>query len=171
MWASAHIEPSLTSIVAELSAGIWHTEAMQVEQHGTARQYRRGCRCSPCRAAESRRKRDQRIRKLTGSGAPSGAPENVVTLRPGGGKAPPEQPGEVESAVIAETGTTGQDRPALVANAITLARILDNDEQVYMWPQTSRQLTALLNELHGGGRRKRNSGRLASVQSLVKVGK
>jgi hypothetical protein len=114
-----------------------------------------------CRQAESRRKRDQRERKLTGG---------TVTALPTATTQPPRGPGEVELAVVAEVDglPMAADRPALVANAITLAGILDNAEQVYMWPQTTRQLHALLNELHGGGKRKRrDSGRLASVSQMV----
>jgi hypothetical protein len=78
-------------------------------------------------------------------------------------------PGDVELGVIAETELTSGEHPALVAMAVSLARILDNDGQVYMWPTTARQLTAILNELRGGKRKQRNRGRLASVQSLVQV--
>ena len=60
------------------------------------------------------------------------------------------------------------ERPATVAGARAMARILDNDALVAMHPQAARQLQVVLNELHSVKKRKSN-GRLVAVQQMTRV--
>lgn len=80
----------------------------------------------------------------------------------------PVEPGETELAVLEECRSLSlaEQRPAMVATAQRMARILDNQSLTALWPTTSRQLTAILNDLRGGSRSKRK-GRLSSVQSMT----
>jgi hypothetical protein len=84
----------------------------------------------------------------------------------------PEGVGSVEQAVLDETGSLlkSSERPAMVACARAMARILDNDALVGMHPQSARQLQAVLNELHSSTKRK-SKGRLAALQQMTKVKK
>lgn len=76
--------------------------------------------------------------------------------------------GMVEQGVIDECAGFAQSvaRPAMVAQARSLARILDDSRRVPLWAQTSRQLTAILNDLRGSAKRK-TRGRLAQVQRMT----
>jgi hypothetical protein len=63
--------------------------------------------------------------------------------------------GENESAVRAQCADAKQAeaKPGIVAQAVTLAKILDNPYLQPMHPQTSRQLEALLASLDGPKRK------------------
>ena len=76
--------------------------------------------------------------------------------------------GEVEQSVLDECAglSLSEERPAMVTTACRLAHILDDPKQVALHPTTSRQLTAILNDLRGNSK-KRTRSRLASVQRLV----
>lgn len=159
--------------------------------HGDPRRYRAGCRCEKCMAgnAEYHRARRARIRseavdnvtplplrRRGSAGMPiskstrSGAEKRSETTPPSDPKKPdtPHVPGETERAVIAECSSLSMadQRPAMVALATRMARILDNAELTTLWPTTSRQLQAVLNDLRGGSRTKRK-GRLAAVQGMT----
>jgi hypothetical protein len=77
----------------------------------------------------------------------------------------PNEPGEVEQAVVCETTPYVEARPAMVEQAKALGRIIDNESLVSMWPATSRQLQSVLSSLHSA-KRKKAKGRLASVQQM-----
>ena len=49
-----------------------------------------------------------------------------------------------------------------------MARILDDQQLVSMWPQAARQLQALLDGLRSGAKKK-SRGRLAAVQAMTGV--
>ena len=56
---------------------------MTIRAHGSTGSYRSGCRCGPCKQAESGRKRRQRERKLTGGTvAPVTALPTIASARP-----------------------------------------------------------------------------------------
>ena len=76
--------------------------------------------------------------------------------------------GDIEKAVIEETSglSIAAERPAMVATARSMARILDNPKQAALHPTTSRQLTSILNDLRGQSK-KRTRSRLASVQRMT----
>jgi hypothetical protein len=57
-----------------------------------------------------------------------------------------------------------EQRPGTVAQAITLAKILDDPQMKPMHPQTSRQLHTLLTSLDGP--KKKSGGRLAMVSAM-----
>jgi hypothetical protein len=59
--------------------------------------------------------------------------------------------GENEAAVIAQCEhlPKAEDSPSTVQQCRTLAKILDNDEMSALWPQTSRQMHALLSSMAG----------------------
>ena len=79
----------------------------------------------------------------------------------------PPVAGENEQAVREQCAKSSKagDRPGTVAQAVTLARILDNPSMSALWPQTSRQLHVLLTSLDAP--RPRSKGRLASVISMT----
>ncbi len=64
--------------------------------------------------------------------------------------------------------TKAAERPATVAGARVMARILDDNALVAMHPQAARQLQVILNELHSHTKRK-SKGRLAAVQQMTRV--
>lgn len=78
------------------------------------------------------------------------------------------KPGRVErlTAEECEALSIAQERPGTVAQALQLARIMDNPKQIGLWPTTSRQLQSILSELRGSSKKK-SKGRLARVQSLT----
>jgi hypothetical protein len=80
----------------------------------------------------------------------------------------PDTLGDNEAAVIAQCENMGQvaaDKPAIVSQAKTLARILDDPTLMPMHASTSRQLQALLASLDGP--KKKSRGRLAAVQAMT----
>lgn len=136
--------------------------------HGTRQRYAERCRCEPCRAAQAKYMRDYKDRRLAIGGA------KLLSLAAVDKPAPQpvsRGPGDNERAVREECAglSLSDDRPAMVAQAVTLARILDNPKSMAMWPTTSRQLTAILNDLRGNSK-KRTRSRLASVQRMVTPG-
>jgi hypothetical protein len=78
--------------------------------------------------------------------------------------------GLVEQGVLHETAPLAKtaERPATLAGARAMARILDNDALMAMHPQAVRQLQVILNELHSATKKK-SRGRLAAVQQMTKV--
>jgi hypothetical protein len=141
---------------------------MEVTGHGIGG-YRSGCRCAVCRSAETQRERDYRAR---GGGRvvamPTGKPTVKANVKV---ETKPNAVGSAEQAVIDETGqlTSAADRPAVVAAARAMARILDDQQLVSMWPQAARQLQALLDGLRSGVKKKKSGGRLAAVQAMTRA--
>lgn len=121
--------------------------------------YRSGCRCRACRSKEALRQRNYRARRA------AAAPKAALTVLPTAQPAP-SVPGEVEAAVVVETAPYVEDRPAAVAQAKRLGQVLDDAGLIAMWPQTSKQLMAVLTELHKASKPKAG-GRLASVSQLA----
>lgn len=127
--------------------------------HGTSTEYRNGCRCAVCKAGNTQRQRDYQARRSTP------ASPNVVEM-PGVSRATPEI-GFNEAAVIAqcENAPKAGDLPSIVAQARTLARILDDPSLMTYHATTSRQLQSLLATLQGPPKKSR--GRLAAVQAMT----
>jgi hypothetical protein len=75
--------------------------------------------------------------------------------------------GENEQALIDQCAllSKAQENPATVAQARSLARIMDCQELSSMWPATSRQLHTLLLSLIGG--KKKSKGRLNAVIAMT----
>jgi hypothetical protein len=97
----------------------------------------------------------QRNRRATGSGVP---------LPP----LPTDRPGPCEAGVIAECADLplASERPATVLMAQAMARILDDDRCMGMWPQASRALMAKMAALRP--KASRNPKRLAAVRMMSK---
>lgn len=125
--------------------------------------YRSGCRCAVCRSAETLRKRSYRAR----AGGKVVAMPTAAAIATGKTRVKPKAVGSVEQAVLEETAPLPKsaEQPALVAGAIAMAHVLDNDSLVSMHPAAARQLQAVLQELHRGPKRKSN-GRLAAVRMM-----
>jgi hypothetical protein len=151
-----------------------------VRTHG-ASGYRAGCKCTVCTLAESERKRNFRA---TGTGAKQATTANVTPLRSNvKGRArtsarattrapqPPSQRppviGDNEAAVRAqcEGATRAADQPGTVAQAITLAKILDREDLIAMHANTSRQLHVLLQSL--AGPKLKSKGKLVAIQKMT----
>jgi hypothetical protein len=163
----------------------------EVDEHGIRAAYGHGCRCLPCAQANSAYQRHYRAAKLTGvhvrvSRHEDRVPGDVVAFpnrahlkspmsKRVGQVSLSTQPdsdrvGSVEQALLDETAPLPKaaERPATVAGACAMARILDDDALVAMHPQAVRQLQVILNELHSVTKRK-SKGRLAAVQQMTKV--
>jgi len=145
--------------------------------HGTRQRYAEGCRCDSCKAAQAKYVRGwkdrKRIEQATGISTKRIERANGTVVLMTGERAKPIEPqvnppGLVELAVIEECSglSIAAERPALVETARTMARILDNPNQLALHPTTSRQLTSILNDLRGQSK-KRTRSRLASVQRMV----
>jgi hypothetical protein len=85
--------------------------------------------------------------------------------------------GPMEKAIIAECENLPRavERPTLVAAARNLAKVVDNPKMASIHTSTTKQLMAILADLHGDtakakatGKRK-SGGRLATVGALTKV--
>jgi hypothetical protein len=93
------------------------------------------------------------------------------------GDSVPASAGKMERAVIAECAELekARQRPTLVEAARNLAKIVDNPKLSSIHTSTTKQLMAILSDLHGDteakkatGKRK-SGGRLATVGNLTKV--
>ena len=152
--------------------------------HGL-RGYAAGCGCDVCSEAKAESTAAYRERQ-NGYPQPEEQPDNVTSIRTAKGKRdngvdgsaarhPAGQSrneaapvGDVEKAVIEECQglSLASERPAMVAQAKGMARILDNPKQVALHPTTTRMLTQILNDLRGNSKKKTRS-RLASVQRMT----
>jgi hypothetical protein len=76
--------------------------------------------------------------------------------------------GAMEQSVIDECKTlsAATERVSAVSLARKMARILDDDESIAMWPTASRQLSHTMDSLRGNSK-KAVRGRLAQVQKMV----
>ena len=133
--------------------------------------YKRGCRCDVCRAAGTKARARQRATQKTHTlpeGLKPKPQPKVVGLPSTPQPVESEAVGENEAAVRAQCGNSkrADDVPAIVSQAITLAKILDNPDLQPMHPQTSRQLASLLASLDGP-KRKMKSGHLAVVSRMA----
>jgi hypothetical protein len=83
----------------------------------------------------------------------------------------------MELAVAAECDglERAKDRPALVVAAKNLAKIVDNPQLSSIHTSTTKQIMAILSDLHGdadkvkAANRRKSGGRLATVGALTKV--
>jgi hypothetical protein len=138
--------------------------------------YRSGCGCEVCRKENNdyiNRRRQLKGREQSGTGG--GNVVNMARRR----KATTESSdsvGPMEKAIIAECENLERTsaRPTLYQSALKLAKVIDSPEFSGAAVQTTKQLMAIMKELHGDdeksatGKRK-SGGRLATVGALVKV--
>lgn len=82
---------------------------------------------------------------------------------------PEPEPGPIEAAVIEECAalSLAAERPAMVMAARNMARICDDEKKSALHATANRQLTAVLNDLRGGSKKK-SKGRLSRIQSMTK---
>jgi hypothetical protein len=140
-------------------------------EHGTSAMYRRGCRCGPCATVERDRVRRWRHKQMTGEDQPHAAA--VVQLVPAkttgrkSKRAAPAVVGPNEQAVMSQCAAAPKaaDLPATVMQAVTLARILDDENCRAMWPTTSRQLHTLLLSL--AAPRAKTAGKLYAIKKMT----
>jgi hypothetical protein len=128
--------------------------------HGR-RRYQKGCRCAVCKQANREYARTYRARNalhvVTGAPAAVAAPANGL-------------PGPVEFGVRAELDglALAEQRPALVAIAYALARVLDDPAAIPQHPTAAHRLAETLDKLSKGSR---GRTRLASVQQMTPRGR
>jgi hypothetical protein len=135
--------------------------------HGHPTGFQRGC--EKCEAAAKERrsspqaKREAADRRTKDKATRAG---RLIPL-PTGTRSAPAAIGFNEAAVReqCEQSPKGSERPGTVAQAITLAKVLDTPELQTIHAQTSRQLHALLLSLDG--LKKKSGGRLAAVQAMA----
>lgn len=127
--------------------------------HGALACYNAGCRCVDCKRANADYQREYKARRLLGLTEPGlrALPPVVV----------PDEGSSVEAAVLAEVEglALGSERPALVAVALNLARLLDNPRAFAQAPAAAGKLTMVLDSLRKGGESGRS--RLAAVRSMT----
>jgi hypothetical protein len=144
---------------------------MAAKQHGTARAYRGGCGCEPCKDAYAAYRRQYRARKkrtavTVAPVSPTALSDATVTsLRP----APAPVVGVAEQAVIDELTSLSSavTRLSDVQGAIAMARILDNPNAISNQAAAQARLQNVMESLRKGSDRKK--GRLASVQSMTRT--
>lgn len=146
------------------------------------------CRCDEgCKAANTKYGRDRRARIKEEQQRADETPDNVRPLRRSdpmktvvGGDAlngraqSPEQPrplgepGEVEKSVInvCVANSVADDRPDLVTQARTLARLMDNPEREREWTPASKQLSNLMAQLCPVTKTK-SRGRLVAIKKMT----
>lgn len=143
------------------------------------------CRCDEgCKAANTKYGRDRRAR-IKKEQQDVQTPDNVRPLRRGNpmttvvggdvlnGRAPerpPERcgPGVVEKSVIdvCVANSVADDRPDLVMQARTLARLMDNPEREKEWTPASKQLSNLMAQLCPVTKTK-SRGRLVAIKKMT----
>lgn len=140
--------------------------------HGRAG-YQRGCGCDVCRTANAEYQAGLRQRKGR-EGPKKIATVTAIRKR---SESKDSDPGMMERAVIEECDglERATSRPTLVVAARNLAKIVDNPDMSGIHTATTKQIMAILTDLHGDedkskstGRRK-SGGRLATVGALTKV--
>ena len=143
-------------------------------KHGASAYAHGKCRCSVCRAeatAARQRQRAKRAKVHTVSESirpapkPAEAAPNVVALPTSSQRV--EAIGINEQSVRAECEQSkdADTRQSVVSQAISLARILDNDDLMSMWPTTSRQLQGLMKELQSP-RKKLKASHLGTISQM-----
>ncbi len=99
------------------------------------------------------------------------SPANVVPLVAPVGRKPakpkPQAIGTNEQAVLDQAAQLpkADQQPATVQQALTLARLLDDDACKAMWPTTSRQLHVLLLSL--AGPKAKSKSRILAIQKMT----
>jgi hypothetical protein len=135
-------------------------------RHGTHKRYSTGCRCEDC--TEAQRIYQRRYRERVANGETRPAPVSAVL--PPNTNVSPDQLGPVEAAVELElAGIAGtQSRPALVAVAAAMARLLDGRVPTPK-PAAAKVLVGVMDALHKGSARGRR-GSLALVRTMTERG-
>jgi hypothetical protein len=118
-----------------------------VIRHGRT-QYKKGCRCDVCCKAEAV------YRKTRRHGIESAVPDTSAEM------------GRNERAVREEIAglSSAETRPGLVAGAISMAKVMDNQLAIAQHSQAMNRLTEALKELHQGGETRQ--GRLAKIEKM-----
>jgi hypothetical protein len=144
-------------------------------KHGTRSRYLADCRCDECKEAQrlyQRRYRERRANGLTRPCVAVQAPESGAGQLPVLGQltgAPNVTRGPVEQAVESELGglPAAQLRPALVAIAAAMARVLDSTPPTPK-PSAAKVLVTVLDMLRKSAQGRR--GNLAVVREMADKG-
>ena len=129
--------------------------------------YNGGCRSEACRLAASVARRERRRLAREAVGESPGLDTDrtrLVSMPMDNAPTSADAGSSVEAAVLAEVEALDSTRPALVAAAIAMARVLDNPKAVSSQPPAAGQLVSILNQLRksaAGGKPK-----LASVRQM-----
>ena len=91
----------------------------------------------------------------------------VQSTPPDSGVTP--EPGPVEAATQEEVSGMSTTRPAMVAIALAMARLLDNPRVASAQPPAAKVLVSVLETLHRGSAQGRR-GNLAVVNSMTRKG-
>jgi len=128
-------------------------------KHGTRARYLQGCRCDPCRAAQSAYHRGWRERRA--AGLTRSRPNPVAGLPQAASSA---EAGRVELAVAAEIDdlAIASARPGLVETVLAMAKILDSPKVPSSQPAAAGKLMTALEALRSSGQKPR--GKLAVVK-------
>jgi hypothetical protein len=131
-------------------------------QHGRSG-YKGGCRCDVCRSGQASYQARYRDRVVNGETRPlSSAP--VAPELPPAGPGPVEQATEVELASL----PAAQERLALAAGALAMARVLDHPRAHSSKPAAAKVLVMVLDELRKGSARGRR-GSLSAVRAMTEA--
>ena len=140
--------------------------------HGKRSTYVRGCRCEPCKEANTQYQKDLKDRRRRGERIQPPL-ASVTTIRQPAETAPTrdaDEPGPVELAVAKEVKglSAAGKRPGLVESLYAMAKILDNDAAITTHPSAQRRLEEGLDKLWGAsvGRK----GTLADVAKMTERG-
>lgn len=125
--------------------------------HGTRSCYVGGCRCDKCKSANSEYNRQRRSHT---PGLASVTPLPAAKEK----AAPATKPGRVEAKVIEELAGLNSviKHPGLAESALSMARILDNQQMLPTHPAAQRALRGTLADLHD-----KASGQVGRLQKVA----
>lgn len=130
---------------------------------GTATKYRNGCRCPRCKAANT-----ARLARYRATNPKAKAQLATVVPMKSNPQAKPKGDGINEQAVRSEFGALGDRVDDIdLANAVTLAKILDDPAQSPLHVRAIHELQELRNRCRGERKRKMRQTRLATVQAMT----
>lgn len=132
-------------------------------KHGSRTKYNQGCRCDECKMAAREYDKRRRLARAAGT-----TPSASVTKLPTAPMAVTDEPGRVESGVLAEIGglSTAASRQGLVEIAIALARVLDSPLAIAQHPSAAHRLSETLDKIRKGADSR--VGKLAAVRSMTR---
>ncbi|MGJ6126311.1 hypothetical protein QN239_27420 [Mycolicibacterium sp. Y3] len=144
------------------------------KEHGTRGRYNDGCRCSPCKKANSDYYRDRRsgkpakpVKKLPRKlKAVPNVYTDVYTSRTPESGPPAAEVQSVEAAVREQLArlSTVESRGGEVAAALALARVLDDPDRMSHHAAAAHRLGEYIESLRKGSDKK--AGRLAAVRRM-----
>jgi hypothetical protein len=150
---------------------------MTAAEHGTISAYRGSATREPCRCATCKRGWAEYMRNRRTKSVPERSktrvvkPTNVVQMpSPQVAARAAAQPGmgANEAGVLERFEQLDTNDPALKAQCVTLARLIDDGENVALIVPATKQLHLMLTGA-AQGKKKKSRGKLASVQALSAV--